>query len=142
MALPRRIPVDFFVAFPQGLFLVGAGESCTDFNAPQRPDGTRPQQIDKESNLPLWQFQVVDAHCEASKRERTLSIKVAAAQQPVPPANDTGFPFTPVELIGLTAMPYVEDTGTGRPRVAWSYRAQGLCAPGKAPKSTHDAKAA
>lgn len=143
MAMQRRFPIDFQLAFPAGAFLVGVVEAVTDFNAPKRPDGSRPQQIDKDTSLPLWQFQLVDADAEASKRERTVSIKVAAPHQPVPPHNETPLPFTPVELFGLTAMPYVDDNGNGRPRIAWSFRAEGLCAPGKVPKhGTPDIKAA
>lgn len=143
MAMQRRFPVQFQVAFPAGAFLVGLVEAVTDFNAPQRADGSRPQQLDKDSGLPLWQFQIVDADAAAAKRERTASIKVAAPHQPVPPTNDSGLPFTPVELLGLTAMPYVDDSGNGRPRIAWSFRADGLCAPGKAPKHGNpDIKAA
>lgn len=81
MAMQRRFPVEFQVAFPAGAFLVGLVEAVTDFNAPQRADGSRPQQLDKDSGLPLWQFQIVDADAAAAKRERTASIKVAAPHQ-------------------------------------------------------------
>ncbi|MFJ6132193.1 plasmid replication, integration and excision activator [Janibacter terrae] len=104
-----------------------------DFDAEKRSDGSRPQQLDKDSGLPLWQVTVLDADEEAAKKETALSIKIAAKVQPVPPENTTQFPWTPVEFVGLTALPYVDDNGT-RPRLAWSFRAEEMVAPGKGAK--------
>ena len=111
----------------------GGVEPVADFNAEKRPDGSRPQQLDKDSGLPLWQVTVLDADEEAGKKETALSIKIAAKVQPVPPDNGTPFPWTPVEFVGLTALPYVDDNGA-RPRLAWSFRAEGMTAPGKGAK--------
>lgn len=55
-----------------------------DFDADKRPDGSRPQQLEKDSGLPLWQVTVLDADEEAGKKETALSIKIAAKVQPVP----------------------------------------------------------
>ena len=41
-----------------------------------------------------------------------------------------GVPFRPVELDGLTITPYVANVTSDRPRLAFSYRATGMRAPG------------
>lgn len=130
MAMQRRFPVGHADVFPAGAFLKGGVEPVADFNAERRADGSRPQQLDKDSGLPLWQVMVLDADEEAGKKETAISIKIAAKVQPVPPESTTPFPWTPVEFVGLTALPYVDDNGN-RPRLAWSFRAESLKAPGK-----------
>ncbi|HYN30669.1 MAG TPA: hypothetical protein VES95_12510 [Dermatophilaceae bacterium] len=47
----------------------------------------------------------------------------------MPPENKSGFPWTPVEFVGLTALAWIDDNGN-RPRLAWSFRAEGMVAPG------------
>lgn len=135
MAMQKRFPVRFEDVFPRGAFLVSEVEAVLDFNTPQRGDGSRPQQFDKDSGLPLWSVQVLDADELAGKKDKTVSVKIAAPHQPVPPTNDTAFPFTPVEFVGLTALAWVDDSGS-RPRIAWSFKADGLCAPVQAKKSS------
>ncbi|WP_435202197.1 plasmid replication, integration and excision activator [Janibacter sp. GS2] len=132
MAMQRRFPVGHADVFPAGAFLKGGVEPVGDFNADKRPDGSRPQQLDKDSGLPMWQVTVLDADEEAGKKGTALSVKIAAKVQPVPPENTTPFPWTPVEFVGLTALAYVDDNGN-RPRLAWSFRAESLKAPVKAP---------
>lgn len=127
MAMQRRLTVSQNQVFPAGAFLVGEVEAVTDYNAPQRADGTRPQQHCKETGLLLWSVQVLDADPEAGKRDKTVTVKIAAPVQPVPPTNSTPFPFTPVEFVGLTALPWVDDSGQ-RPRLSWSFRADGFAA--------------
>ena len=39
-----------------------------------------------------------------------------------------------MEFVGLTALPYVDDSGK-RPRIAWSFRAQGFATPGQSVKA-------
>ncbi|NHA67476.1 plasmid replication, integration and excision activator [Phycicoccus flavus] len=129
MAMQRRMKVAHHDVFPAGAFLKGAVESVGDFNASPREDGSRPQQVDKDTGLPLWQVTVLDADEEASRKETALSVKFAAKQQPVPPENKSGMPWTPVEFVGLTALAWIDDSGP-RPRLAWSFRAEGMVAPG------------
>ena len=117
MAMQKRFRVRHGDVFPQGGFLKGSVEAVADFNASKREDGSRPQQVDKDSGLLLWQATVLDADEDAGKRETALTVKFAAKVQPVPPENTTGFPWTPVEFTGLTALPYVDDSGN-RPRIA------------------------
>ena len=59
-----------------------------------------------------------------------MSVKIPAKVAPVPPENKSGMPWTPVEFVGLSALPYVEESATGRGRIAWSFRAEGMVAPG------------
>jgi hypothetical protein len=131
MAMQRRFAVAHEDVFPKGAFLKGEVEPVADFDGVKREDGTRPQQIDKETGLPLWQVVVLDADEEAGKKDTAVTVKILAKFQPVPPENKTPFPWTPIEFVGLTALPYVDDNGN-RPRLAWSYRADDLCEPGKA----------
>jgi len=141
MAIARRFPIARGVAFPNGAFLRGLVEPVADFQAEQRPDGSRPQQRDKDTGLPLWQCTVIDADQDAGRREIGVSVKFAAAVQPVPPKNTSPMPWTPVEFVGLTALPYVDDSGN-RPRIAWSFRAQDFAVPGQQVKVGEPPKAA
>ncbi|WP_460701440.1 plasmid replication, integration and excision activator [Myceligenerans halotolerans] len=142
MAMQRRFAVEHSMVFPAGAQMKGSVEPVSDFNAPAREDGSRPQQIDKDTGLPLWQVVVSDMDEEASKRDTGVAVKIAAPHQPVPPAPvEVTIPGLGkiavrfIEFVGLTAMPYVDDNGT-RPRIAWSYRAEDICAPGKANEAT------
>ncbi|MFC7595779.1 plasmid replication, integration and excision activator [Terrabacter sp. GCM10028922] len=137
MAMQKRFGVKHDDVFPKMAFLKGGVDAVADFNAPARPDGSRPQQIDKDTGLPLWQVLILDADDEAGKKDTAVTIKIAAKHQPVPPENKTPFPWTPVEFVGLTALPYVEYTGSkdkdghDRTRIVWSFRAEGMVAPGQ-----------
>lgn len=128
MAMQKRIKVDHGDVFPLGAFLKGSVEPVADFNAEPRADGSRPQSLDKETGLPVWQVTVLDADEEAGKKDTALSVKFVAKVQPVPPENTTSFPWTPVEFKGLTALAWIDDNGP-RPRIAWSFRAEEMVAP-------------
>ena len=131
MAMQKRFKVAFGDVFPNGAFLKGSVEPVLDFNAERRADGSRPQQVDAETGLLVWQVMVLDADEEASKRETAVTVKFFAKVQPVPPENKTPFPWTPVEFIGLTALPWIEETSMGRGRISWSFRAESMVAPGQ-----------
>jgi hypothetical protein len=139
MAMQRRIRVQFEDMFPAGAFLVGDVEPVADFDGVKNAEGVRPQVRDKDNGLLVWSVPVLDADPEAGKKDKTVVVKISAKVQPVPPAIPAGFPFAPVEFVGLTATAYVDDNGS-RPRLAWSLRADGMCAPGQAGKDA--AKAA
>ena len=132
MAMQRRFKVGFGDVFPNGAFLKGSVEPVLDFNQEKRPDGSRPQQVDQETGLLVWQVVVLDADEQAGKRDTAVTVKLLAKVQPVPPENKTPFPWTPVEFTGLSALPYIEETAMGRGRIAWSFRAEGMAAPGGA----------
>jgi hypothetical protein len=126
MAMPRKIPVDFNVAFPFGAFAVGEVEAVKDFDRSTRENPV--QATDPESGLLVWQIQVVDGDPDARKATRTLAVKILARVQPVLPEGLAGLPFTPVEFEKLTATAYIEEKGTFS-NIAWSLRAADVKAP-------------
>ena len=104
MAMHGQIPVQFGMVFPDGAYAAGAIEMVRDFD---RSTADRLiQQADKETGLPLWVVEVIDA--QESARQRTVKVKIAAQVQPVLPPPAPGQPFTPVEFDGMTATPYVD----------------------------------
>ena len=95
------IPVEFGTVFPDGAYAAGQVEKVRDFD---RSSGDRViQQIDKDTGLPLWVVEVIDAQEDA--RQRTVKVKIAAEYQPVLPAPAPGSPFTPVEFDGHDGHP-------------------------------------
>jgi hypothetical protein len=134
MALQGPIPVQFGAVFPDGAYAAGSFEMVRDFD---RSSGDRVvQQADKDSGLPLWVVEVIDA--QENARQRTIKVKVAAQVQPVLPHPAPGSPFTAVEFDGMTATPYVDaarchakDTGRCGARVAYSFKATGVRAPSR-----------
>ena len=140
MAITNKFPVAMGDVFPHGAFVVSEVEPVRDFDksAPGRPV----QQLDKESGLPVWSVSVLDADPAARRSDKTVTVKISATHQPVPPDTAAGLPFRPVEFDGLTVTPYVQENG-GRPRVAYSFRAAGMRAPGNhqrpAPGKNQDA---
>ena len=102
MAVQGPIPVEFASVFPRGVFAAGAFEPVRDFEA-SKAGGRFVQSKDKQSGLPLWQVDVIDA--DPAARDKTVRVKVAAADQPVLPAAPAGLPFVPVEFTGLTVTP-------------------------------------
>ncbi len=140
MVMPRKMPVDFGIAFPHGAYLVSEVTPVVDFD--RSTADNKVQQNDKESGLPLWQVEAVDADPECKKATRTVTVKFAAKVQPVPPSNDGNSPFTPVTFEKLLATPYVEQVTDTFSRVAWSYRAEGMSAPGRTTKPAADKSSA
>ena len=136
MALQGPIPVEFGTVFPDGAFAAGKFEMVRDFD---RSTADRVvQQADKDSGLPLWVVEVIDAQEDA--RQRTVKVKVAAQVQPVLPPQPPGSPFTPVEFEGMTVTPYVDSgrcqgqgQGKGKcaARQAYSLKATGVRAPSR-----------
>lgn len=135
MALPRKIPVEFGVAFPYGAYMVGDITPVRDYDRSTRDNPI--QATDPDTGLLLWAVDVVDADPEATKSNRTMSVKVSAKVQPVLPAAEGGVPFRPVEFDKLTATAYIEDKGDFS-RIAWSLRAAGVHSATKGAKSTSD----
>lgn len=134
MALSKRMKVTHDDVFPYGAFLVGQVSQVVDFDRSTRE--MKYQATDKDTGLLMCQVDVLDADPEAKRSAKTLSIKIAAKVQPVPPSNDSESPFTPVIFEGMTALPYVEKVGEDFSRIAWSFRAEGMRGPkaaGQAP---------
>jgi len=132
VAVQGPIPVEFALVFPHGAFAAGGFEAVRDFDA---SSGDRfVQSKDKMTGLPLWAVEVIDADPEA--RTKTVKVKVAALAEPVLPAAPAGMPFVPVEFSGLTVTPYVNQAG----RLAYSVKATGVRAAGKAARAGADVK--
>jgi len=126
MAITPRFRVPMGDVFPHGAYVVGEVEKIKDF------DKSTPekfvQAVDKESGVTLWSVSVLDADPAARKNEKTVTVKIVAKVQPVPPEAVGELPFRPVEFDGLLVVPYVLE-GPGRPRVAYSLRAESMHAP-------------
>ena len=135
MAIARRFEVSHEDAFPQGAYVVGQVVPVGDFDRSTKDE--RPQKVDPDSGLLLWDVEVLDADPEA--KQKAIKVKIAAKVQPVPPAPQSGMPFALVVFEGLTALPYIDDNGR-RPRIAWSFRASGMR--GGQPVRPADGKAA
>jgi hypothetical protein len=128
MSIPKWLQLGHDQVFALGAFLVSDVTPLIDFD--KSAGQNRVQATDRETGTPMWQVEVLDGDPAAPKRSRTVTVKFAAATQPVPPTNTSGTPFTPVVFEGLTALPYVERSGDFS-RIAWSFRASGMTAPGK-----------
>ncbi len=133
MAIPRKFSMAFDEAFPHGLFVVTEVDQVLDFKKSTKE--MKVQQFDEETGLPLWQVTCLDPDPEAKKAAKTVTVKIPAKHQPVPPENKDGSPFTPVELVGLEAMPWVDKVSDEISRISWSFRAQSMHAPGSVKKS-------
>jgi hypothetical protein len=134
VAIKRRIRVAMEDVFPHGAFLTTDGaEPVRDFDRSSKEQFV--QQRDAVSGLPLWEVGVHDPDPEARKNERSVTVKIAAEVQPVPPEALPGLPFRPVEFEGLEVTPYLDTNGV-RPRIAFSLRALGM----RAPQSRRPAK--
>lgn len=131
MAMPRKIPVEFGVAFPFGAYAVGEVQPVRDYDKSTRERIV--QAVDPETGQPLWSVEVVDGDPEAKKSNRTMSVKITAKVQPVLPEALSGLPFTPVEFDKLTATAYIEENGDFS-KVAWSLRAAEVRGPSRSAK--------
>ena len=118
MATQGQIPIEFGMVFPGGAYAAGGIEMVRDFD---RSTADRlVQQADKETSLPLWVVEVIDA--QENARQRTVKVKIAVQVHPVLPSPAPGSPFTPVEFDGMTVFPYVDASrcqGTGRCTPGW-----------------------
>lgn len=140
MTVFAGVPTTHHDVFPAPVYAMGPSTAILDFDAPKRPDGSRPQARDKVTGRLLWELLVVDTDERARKKSKTVSVKFAADHQPVLPENTSGFPLTPVEFVGLVAVPYVDSSNVriengkieGRPQLMWSFRADAMTAPGQA----------
>ena len=134
MALQGPIPVQFGAVFPDGAYAAGSFEMVRDYDRSTADRAV--QQTDKDSGLPLWVVEVIDA--QENTRQRTVKVKVAAQVQPVLPPPAPGSPFTAVEFEGMTATPWVDSSrcsGDGKnrcgARLAYSFKATGVRAPSR-----------
>jgi hypothetical protein len=132
MAIARRFKITHDEVFPFGAYLISEVGPVFDFEKSTKD--TKVQQVDKDTGLLLWSVDVLDADPDASRKSRTVSVKIAAKHQPVPPPAQEGSPFRLVVFEGLSALPYIEESGNFS-RIAWSFKAEGLTAPTRAPRA-------
>jgi hypothetical protein len=126
MAIQGPIALGHEGVFLHGCYVVGEVEPVRDFDRSTRE--TPVQSVDRDTGLPVWQVDVIDADPDA--RDKTVRVKITAPVQPVPPETAPGVPFRPVEFENLTATPYVATTASGRSKLAWSFKATAMHAPG------------
>jgi hypothetical protein len=125
MAVQGPFKTNFGELFPHGAYALAA-DALNDFDKVQA--GVEdPQQRDKETGERIWVVRVIDNDPEARSNE--LKVKVVAPVMPVLPEPIAGTNFRPVEFDGLTVTPWVEETKTGRTRVAYSLKATGVREP-------------
>jgi hypothetical protein len=129
MGLQGGIPVEFGDVYMHGCFQLGGVEPVRDFDRSTKDSFV--QAVDRDTGVPLWQVEVLDG--DPAAREKVVKVKIASPVQPVPPAPVEGLPFRPVELDGLVVTPYVATTANGRGRLAYSFRASAMRAPGSRP---------
>ena len=89
MAVQGPIPVQFSQMYPHGAYAAGVIEPVRDFDASK--DGRFVQAKDRESGLPLWAVDVIDA--DPAARIKTARVKIAASEQPALPPASPGNPF-------------------------------------------------
>ena len=135
MAVQGPFKVDFGDLFPYGLGVVGPVAPLVDFDASTKD--RKIQARDRDTGLPVWTVDVMDFDPEA--RERTFKVKFATPVQPVPPDALEGLPVRPVILEDVTVTPYIKEVSANISKIAYSLRASGMRAPGKAAKPATDA---
>lgn len=128
MAFRQRFNVEHDESFHAGAFLLSPVTPVYDFDRSTKDN--KVQAVDKDTGLLMWQVDVLDGDPDANRSVRTVSVKFAAKVQPIPPSNNSGSPFTPVEFVGLTALMYVAQQGDFS-RVALSFRAEDMKEPGR-----------
>ncbi|MER7006665.1 hypothetical protein ABT297_26985 [Dactylosporangium sp. NPDC000555] len=133
-----RYPVPFHYAFPAGALFLGVDKQA-DFDKLRSEDN----QARDEHGVRIWVVTVMDQDPEAAKfgRSPQVKVKIAAPHQPVPPEplQVAGMSITPVAFTNLMVTPYNDSSlckGDRQPhrcraRLAWSYRASGMVAPGE-----------
>ena len=139
MAIAKRFKISHDEVFAFGAYLVGEVGPVFDFDRSTKE--LKVQQVDKDSGLLLWSVEVLDADPEAGKKSKTVTVKIAAKVQPVPPEALPGLPFRPVVFQGLSALPYIDDAGKFS-RIVWSFKADAMTAPAKTSTTAAAGKAA
>jgi hypothetical protein len=126
----HRFAVSMGEVFPHGVYALVV-EQAMDFNEKTR---ARVPAKDKQTGELVWTVFCMDRDPEA--RQKEVKVKVTAPHMPVLPEEIVpGSGIRTVEFTGLTITPYIEEPrgGMGRARLAYSYRATGVHAQGKAP---------
>ena len=138
MSIQGPFKIDCDEQFPHGLFAVAVGGQL-DFEKSQAKVEDA-QARDKESGERVWVVRVIDNDPEARTSE--FKVKIIAPHCPTLPEALPGTNFRPVVFRNMTVTPYVEETRTGRSRVAYSLRASGVESPRQRGAGGTDVKAA
>jgi hypothetical protein len=128
----HRFAVPMAVLFPHGVYAMSV-EQAMDYD---EKSGRRTPSKDKQTGELVWTVTVIDRDPEA--REKQVKVKVTGPVQPVLPGEIMpGSGLHAVDFTDVTITPYVsEGRGGGRARLAYSLRASGVYAQGKAPAGT------
>src|SRR4051812_28558341 len=125
----HRFAVSMGDVFPDGVYAMSV-EQAQDYD---EKSGRRTPSKDKQTGEWVWTVTVIDRDRAEQVREKQVKVKVSAPVMPMLPGEIApGSGLHPVEFTGLTITPYVNE-GRGRPRLAYSIRATGMYAQGKAP---------
>ena len=92
MAIPRKLPVEFGTVFPFGAYMVGEISPVRDYDRSTRENVI--QAVDPDTGLLLWAVDVVDADPEATKSNRTMTVKVSGPG-PAGARSGSGRPAVP-----------------------------------------------
>src|SRR3954471_17602840 len=123
----HRFTVSMGDVFPDGVYAMSV-EQAQDYD---EKSGRRTPSKDKQTGEWVWTVTVIDR--DPLAREKQVKVKVTAPVQPLLPGEIApGTGLHAAEFTGLTITPYINE-GRGRPRMAYSIRATGMYAPGKAP---------
>jgi hypothetical protein len=134
----HRFAVSMADVFPHGVYALMV-EQAQDFNEKTR---ARVPAKDKQTGELVWTVTCMDRDPEA--RQKEVKVKVTAPVMPVLPEEIVpGSGIRCVDFVGLTITPYIEEPrgGMGRARMAYSFRATGVYAQGKAPTGTTGSQA-
>jgi len=124
----HRFSVSMREVFAHGLFAMGV-EQAMDYD---ERTGRQSPAKDKQTGDLVWTVTCIDRDPEI-RGTREVKIKVLGPHMPALPEELTpGSGIRPVEFTGLMVTAYVSDNGR-RPRLAYSFRATGVHAQGKAP---------
>lgn len=139
--------VEFGSVFPEGAYLVGEVRSVKDYRRSKlegadvqevlRDDVGDPVRDGSGEPVRVWSVEVDDANTERGFGR--VRVKVFSVRQPVPPPREGDSPYRRIELVGLSARPWIDsgwcrgdNDGGGhkcRARLAWSFTAEGIRAP-------------
>ena len=130
----QRFAVSMADVFPHGVYALSV-EQAQDYD---EKSGRRSPAKDKQTGELVWTVTCIDRDESARPRERQATVKVSAPVQPVLPGEIApGTGLHAVDFDGLTVTAYVsEGRGGGRARLAYSLRASGVYAQGKAPAAS------
>jgi hypothetical protein len=128
MAIPRgyRFPIEFDIAFPKGLVLVGEVAPDNEYQTREDKAAGRPvrQKIDPVTGQRQWKAAVTDPD-ESTAKRASFEITFTANVQPVPSTAEVLPGMRPIALQGLTAEPKVAGNGEFKYQ-AYVYRATGF----------------